>query len=69
MRRYRHAEYRTKVSEKLRFFMVFFYSRSATFQEKGIFDTKVADCYESVVSIVALRIIWRKNLGDKWRKR
>jgi len=51
MRRYRHAEYRIKVSEKLRFLMVFFYSRSATFHEKGIFDNKVAECYESVVSI------------------
>jgi hypothetical protein len=51
MRRYRHAEYRTQVSKKLKFFMIFFYSRSTTYQEKGIFSDKVADCYESVVSI------------------
>lgn len=51
MSRYHWLEYRNRLTEQLRFFMVFFYSRSRTFNTKGVFEQRVIGCYESVVSI------------------
>ncbi len=53
MSRHRHDEYRNRVSEQLCSFVVFFYSRSPTFEENGYLSETVVGCYESVVSIAS----------------